>query len=124
MPNLFTHPIHLGLGAKAIQQPEFTGMDFYASYIERTAGDGIEGRLVHGRRNDAPSRGVRRCYNKREAWPGRLCDQRARRVAHSRCGGQCDRIVHHRWLWHRAPAEMIKGRYAIDNSFLFTYCST
>lgn len=46
MPNLFTHPIHLGLGAKAIQQPEFTGMDFYASYIERTAGDGSEGRLV------------------------------------------------------------------------------
>lgn len=40
MPNLFTHPLHLGLGAKAIQQPEFTGMDFYASYIERTAGDG------------------------------------------------------------------------------------
>jgi hypothetical protein len=24
--NLFTHPVHLGLGAKALAQPEFTGM--------------------------------------------------------------------------------------------------
>ena len=44
--NLFTHPIHLGLGAKALVQPAFTGMDWYASYGERHNDDGAEGRLV------------------------------------------------------------------------------
>ncbi len=46
MPSLFTHPVHLGHGAKATAQPEFTGMEFYASYMERTAADGVEGRLI------------------------------------------------------------------------------
>ena len=44
--NLFTHPIHLGLGARAIPQPEFTGMDWYEAYGARHDGDGPEGRLV------------------------------------------------------------------------------
>jgi quercetin dioxygenase-like cupin family protein len=40
-------PLHLGLGATAIPQPEFTGgMDWYAAYGERHDGDGAEGRLV------------------------------------------------------------------------------
>ena len=39
-------PIHLGLGAKATVQPEFTGMDWYAEYGARNAIDGSEGRLV------------------------------------------------------------------------------
>ncbi len=40
-------PLHLGLGAKALPQPEFTGaMDWYMDYSERVAGDGAEGRLV------------------------------------------------------------------------------
>ena len=46
MPNLYTHPIHLGLGAVALAQPEFTGMAWYEDYIARTAADGNEGRLV------------------------------------------------------------------------------
>lgn len=46
MPSLFTTPIHLGLGAKAEVQPDFTGMDWYADYSARTAADGAEGRLV------------------------------------------------------------------------------
>lgn len=46
MPSLFTQPIHLGLGATALVQPDFTGMDWYAAYMERHAADGIEGRLV------------------------------------------------------------------------------
>jgi mannose-6-phosphate isomerase-like protein (cupin superfamily) len=47
-PALTTHPIHLGLGATAVVEPEFTGgMDWYAGYGERhDADDGIEGRLV------------------------------------------------------------------------------
>jgi quercetin dioxygenase-like cupin family protein len=39
-------PIHLGLGARAVPQPEFTGMDWYADYGARNAADGREGRLV------------------------------------------------------------------------------
>lgn len=44
--NLFTHPLHLGLGAKAVPQPEFDGMSWYEAYGARYAGDGVEGRLV------------------------------------------------------------------------------
>src|SRR5688572_7438216 len=41
------HPIHLGLGATSASQPEFTGdMQWYSAYSDRTAADGIEGRLV------------------------------------------------------------------------------
>ena len=39
-------PIHLGLGARAESQPEFTGMEWYAAYVERHAADGNEARLV------------------------------------------------------------------------------
>jgi mannose-6-phosphate isomerase-like protein (cupin superfamily) len=46
MPNIDTHPIHLGLGATAVSEPAFTGMDWYGPYISRHAADGIEGRLV------------------------------------------------------------------------------
>ena len=41
------HPLHLGLGAAATPQPQFTGeMDWYMAYSARTAADGAEGRLV------------------------------------------------------------------------------
>lgn len=39
-------PVHLGLEGKAVAQPEFTGLSWYADYVQRTAGDGAEGRLV------------------------------------------------------------------------------
>ena len=40
-------PIHLGLGATAEAEPEFTGdMSWYGGYTERHASDGAEGRLV------------------------------------------------------------------------------
>ena len=44
--DLRTHPVHLGLGATAVPQPEFAGMPWYEAYSQRTAGDGAEGRLV------------------------------------------------------------------------------
>ena len=45
--SLEQHPLHLGLGARAIAQGEFTGaMDWYMDYAERHAADGAEGRLV------------------------------------------------------------------------------
>ena len=44
--SLFIHPLHLGLGGVAIPQPEFTGMEWYEGYSQRTAADGAEGRLV------------------------------------------------------------------------------
>ena len=40
-------PIHLGLGATAAVQPQFTGsMDWYGTYAQRHQSDGVEGRLV------------------------------------------------------------------------------
>ena len=39
-------PLHLWLGASAVPQPEFTGMDWYEAYGARHAADGAEGRLV------------------------------------------------------------------------------
>ena len=57
MPNLFTHPLHLGLGATAVPQPEFTGMEWYEAYAIRNEADGVEGRLVglHSFTEDWPS---------------------------------------------------------------------
>jgi len=43
---LAKNPIHLGLGAKAIVQPEFSGMEWYQEYGARNSVDGNEGRLV------------------------------------------------------------------------------
>jgi hypothetical protein len=43
---LARNPIHLGLGATAVSEPAFTGMDWYAGYGARHAADGSEGRLV------------------------------------------------------------------------------
>jgi mannose-6-phosphate isomerase-like protein (cupin superfamily) len=41
------NPIHLGLGAIAEIEPEFTGdPDWYEGYSDRHADDGVEGRLV------------------------------------------------------------------------------
>ncbi len=40
-------PLHLGLGATTVAQPEHTGdMAWYEGYMERHGDDGIEGRLV------------------------------------------------------------------------------
>ena len=38
--------IHLGLGATAVPQPSFDGMEWYAGYGARHGSDGAEGRLV------------------------------------------------------------------------------
>ena len=41
------HPIHLGLGATAEVEPQFTGdTSWYGAYTDRHAADGVEGRLV------------------------------------------------------------------------------
>ena len=46
--SLYKNPIHLGLGATAEVEPEFTGqMDWYMDYAQRHDGDGAEGRLVN-----------------------------------------------------------------------------
>ena len=44
--SLFDFPIHLGLGAKAISEPGFTGPEWYDQYMERHADDLEEGRIV------------------------------------------------------------------------------
>lgn len=38
--------VHLGLGASAVPQPPFDGIEWYEAYGARHAGDGREGRLV------------------------------------------------------------------------------
>lgn len=38
--------IHLGLGARAVEQPPFCGMEWYEGYGARHGADGAEGRLV------------------------------------------------------------------------------
>lgn len=38
--------IHLGLGATAVPQPPFDGMEWYGGYAMRHGADGAEGRLV------------------------------------------------------------------------------
>ena len=43
---LTQYPVHLGLGASAVSQPEFAGMDWYEAYGARHSADGSEGRLV------------------------------------------------------------------------------
>lgn len=45
--NLSRYPVHLGLGATAGIEPEFTGEGrWYMDYSDRHAADGAEGRLV------------------------------------------------------------------------------
>lgn len=44
--NIKTNPLHLGLNAKIIAEPEFTGVEWYEDYISRHKADGAEGRLV------------------------------------------------------------------------------
>ena len=46
MPRLDGQFIHLGAGATALPQPDFSGGDWYAGYGARHDGDGPEGRLV------------------------------------------------------------------------------
>ncbi len=50
-----SHPVHLGLGATAVAEPEFGGgLAWYEGYVDRHAGDGVEGRLVAMWTFDAP----------------------------------------------------------------------
>lgn len=45
-PRLSENPVHLGLGATSVVEPEFTGIEWYADYVARHERDGKEGRLV------------------------------------------------------------------------------
>ncbi|MDD9935282.1 MAG: cupin [Myxococcales bacterium] len=54
MPQLSKHPIHLGLGATAVSEPEMTDMSWYADYGARHRSDGDEGRLVSMSSFDKP----------------------------------------------------------------------
>jgi hypothetical protein len=90
--NLFRNPVHLGLGARAVAEPEFTNMNWYAAYEKRHGGDGAEGRLVS-------------MYTFDESWDSWEMhrDQRAGRVAHRRRYGRGHGGVHHFGPRHGAP---------------------
>ena len=49
-PGIYERPVHIGLGARVHAEPPFTGMEWYAAYVDRHAGDGAEGRLVSAHR--------------------------------------------------------------------------
>ena len=42
-PGIYERPVHIGLGARVHAEPPFTGMEWYAAYVDRHAGDGAEG---------------------------------------------------------------------------------
>jgi quercetin dioxygenase-like cupin family protein len=44
--SLYDFPVHLGRGARAIVEPQFTGAEWYEAYIERHGDDLDEGRLL------------------------------------------------------------------------------
>ena len=44
--SLYDFPIHLGMGAKAVAEPQFTGVDWYEGYDQRHHDDLDEGRIV------------------------------------------------------------------------------
>lgn len=44
--SLYHFPIHLGMGARAVEEPQFTGPEWYEAYGKRHAGDLDEGRIV------------------------------------------------------------------------------
>lgn len=46
VPKLSDTFLHLGLGATAVPQPPFDGVEWYAGYGARHGADGAEGRLV------------------------------------------------------------------------------
>lgn len=48
------HPVHLGLGASAVSEPHFTGMEWYEQYAARHADEGKEARLVSMHSFDGP----------------------------------------------------------------------
>ncbi len=53
--DLTTNPVHIGLGATTVVQPDFTGeMDWYTAYGDRHGDDGAEGRLVSLHRFSEP----------------------------------------------------------------------
>ena len=115
--NINVHPIHLGLGATAEIEPEFTGgMEWYGGYSARHAADGAEGRLVTMHTfteswdvwemhpvgaevvlctawRDHPASGTRRRFDRnRDARRRRVRDQPARHVAHRRRRRGGDRV--------------------------------
>jgi quercetin dioxygenase-like cupin family protein len=44
--SLYDFPIHLGIGAKAVAEPQFNGPEWYESYEQRHSDDLDEGRIV------------------------------------------------------------------------------
>jgi len=91
--SLSRHPVHLGLGATAVSEPEFNGMEWYERYAERHASDGLEGRLVSmytSMRRGAAGRCIRgaACAFEQHSWPRKAVivpPAPARASAHGGC---------------------------------------
>lgn len=109
-PRLEERPIHLGLGATAVPQPPFTGMEWYAAYSERHDGDGSEGRLV----------GLHRFTEAWDAWEMHpagdevvLCIEGAMTLHQEHADGSADTVrieageyaINPRGTWHTADVD-------------------
>jgi quercetin dioxygenase-like cupin family protein len=106
--SLLTHPIHLGRNATAVEEPPFTGMEWYQDYVARHAGDGAEGRLVS-------------LFRFAEPWPSWEMHPEGEEVVVCMSGrmtlhqefsdgvtsmelGPCDYAINPRGIWHTADA--------------------
>lgn len=140
--NLLVNPLHLGLGASAVVQPAFTGMDWYQGYGQRHDDDGAEGRLVSMHRfteswdswemHPAGDEVVlctagRMTLHQEYAdgttatviiGPGPVCSEPPGMLAHSRCRGGGNRTIHHRRSRHTTPPAVITKRDARHARFV------
>lgn len=106
MPKLAVNPIHLGLGATAVSEPPFTGMEWYDAYGARHEADGHEGRLVSVFTFSEPW-DMWRQARADQAHSRRVREQRAGRLAHRRCRSRGHGSVHHRRRRHATPAALL-----------------
>ena len=108
--SLYNFPVHLGRGATAVSEPEFTGIDWYQDYGQRHEDDLEEGRLVSMFRFDES-------WNSWEMHPNGeelVCVVQGHLVLHQELAdgtkqslklGPGDYAINPRGAWHTADAD-------------------
>lgn len=108
--SLYDFPIHLGLGATAVSEPQFNGVEWYEGYGERHADDLDEGRLVSMYRFDESWSGWEMHPHGEEV----VCVVQGRMTLHQELSngskrslklGPGDYAINPRGAWHTADAE-------------------
>lgn len=108
--SLYDFPIHLGLGATAVSEPQFNGVEWYEGYGERHADDLDEGRLVSMYRFDESWSSWEMHPHGEEV----VCVVQGRMTLHQELSngskrslnlGPGDYAINPRGAWHTADAE-------------------